>query len=227
MAVFKVISVPQKYADEDAYADLIHYCIKPMKTPGNFIDGFGVLPQLAAEQMQIVSHAYRQNHGIRLRHWIISFEKGEIRDAWHANQFAQQACWFYAERYQILYSVHEDAQNIHIHFVMNMISFQDGTRYTGKKKDYYDFLRYLNDIAALFGTYVYPVPPKEIGAPDFSDAPVIMIWILYCCPAVFQCRCSALRSPFVGADRIPCPACAQKSRSRPSNSCRRNNAASQ
>ena len=157
MAVFKVISVPQKYADEDAYADLIHYCIRPMKTPGNFIDGFGVLPQLAAEQMQIVSHAYRQDHGIRLRHWIISFEKGEIRDAWHANQFAQQACWFYAERYQILYSVHEDAQNIHIHFVMNMISFQDGTRYTGKKKDYYEFLRYLNDIAALFGTYVYPV----------------------------------------------------------------------
>ena len=50
MAVFKVISVPQKYADEDAYADLIHYCIRPMKTPGNFIDGFGVLPQLAAEQ---------------------------------------------------------------------------------------------------------------------------------------------------------------------------------
>ena len=47
MAVFKVISVPQKYADEDAYADLIHYCIRPMKTPGNFIDGFGVLPQLA------------------------------------------------------------------------------------------------------------------------------------------------------------------------------------
>ena len=80
--------------------------------------------------------------------------------AWHANQFAQQACWFYAERYQILYSVHEDAQNIHIHFVMNMISFQDGTRYTGKKKDYYDFLRYLNDIAALFGTYVYPVKDK-------------------------------------------------------------------
>ena len=71
------------------------------------------------------------------------------------------------------------------------------------------------------------VPPKETGAPDLSDAPVIMIWILYCRPAVFQCRCSALRSPFVGADRIPCPACAQKSRSRPSNSCRRSNAASQ
>ena len=57
MAVFKVISVPQKYADEDAYADLIHYCIRPMKTPGNFIDGFGVLPQLAAEQMQIMAFA--------------------------------------------------------------------------------------------------------------------------------------------------------------------------
>lgn len=156
MAVFKVISVPQKYADEDAYADLIHYCIRPMKTPGNFIDGFGVLPQLAAEQMQIVSHAYRQDHGIRLRHWIISFEKDEIRDAWHANQFAQQVCWFTPNA--IRSSTASMRMPKHSYsFVMNMISFQDGTRYTGKKKDYYDFLRYLNDIAALFGTYVYPV----------------------------------------------------------------------
>lgn len=189
MAVFKVISVPQKYADEDAYADLIHYCIRPMKTPGNFIDGFGVLPQLAAEQMQIVSHAYRQDHGIRLRHWIISFEKGEIRDAWHANQFAQQVCWFYAERYQILYSVHEDAQNIHIHFVMNMISFQDGTRYTGKKKDYYDFLRYLNDIAALFGTYVYPVRisrNRDHGyCADTSHIELKLRGLAYAVPAAF------------------------------------------
>ena len=157
MAVFKVISVPQKYADEDAYADLIHYCIRPMKTPGNFIDGFGVLPQLAAEQMQIVSHAYRQDHGIRLRHWIISFEKHELADAWHANQFAQMACRFYADTYQIVYSVHEDAEHLHIHFVMNMISYQNGKRYSGQKKDFYDYLKYLQEIADLFGTYIIRV----------------------------------------------------------------------
>ena len=157
MAVFKVISVPQKYADEDAYADLIHYCIRPMKTPGNFIDGFGVLPQLAAEQMQIVSHAYRQDHGIRLRHWIISFERNELPDAWHANQFAQMACRFYADTYQIVYSVHEDAAHLHIHFVMNMISYLDGKRYAGKKKDFYDYQNYLQGVAEMFGTYIIRV----------------------------------------------------------------------
>ena len=157
MAVLKIKSVPQKYTDELAYQQLLDYIMRSDKTPDHYIGGFAVHPQYAAEEMQLVSQAYHQDRGVRLRHWIISFEKDEIRDAWHANQFAQQVCWFYAERYQILYSVHEDAQNIHIHFVMNMISFQDGTRYTGKKKDYYDFLRYLNDIAALFGTYVYPV----------------------------------------------------------------------
>ena len=101
------------------------------------------------------------NRGVRLRHWIISFERNELPDAWHANQFAQMACRFYADTYQIVYSVHEDAAHLHIHFVMNMISYLDGKRYAGKKKDFYDYLNDLKGIAALFGTYIMYVKDDE------------------------------------------------------------------
>ena len=120
MAVLKIKSVPQKYTDELAYQQLLDYIMRPDKTPDHYIGGFAVHPQYAAEEMQLVSQAYHQNRGVRLRHWIISFEKHELADAWHANQFAQMACRFYADTYQIVYSVHEDTGHLHVHFVMNM-----------------------------------------------------------------------------------------------------------
>ncbi len=126
MAVLKIKSVPQKYTDELAYQQLLDYIMRSDKTPDHYIGGFAVHPQYAAEEMQLVSQAYHQARGVRLRHWIISFEKHELADAWHANQFAQMACRFYADTYQIVYSVHEDAEHLHVHFVMNMISYQNG-----------------------------------------------------------------------------------------------------
>ena len=131
MAALKIISVPQKYADSLAYQQLLDYIMRADKTPNSYIDGFAVHPQYAAEEMQTVSAVYGQNRGVRLRHWIISFERNELPDA------------------------------LHIHFVMNMISYLDGKRYAGKKKDFYDYLNDLKGIAALFGTYIMYVKDDE------------------------------------------------------------------
>ena len=81
MAVLKIKSVSQKYADPLAYQQLPDYIMRADKTPNSYIGGFAVRPQYAAEEMQTVSAAYGQDRRIRLRHWIISFEKGELPDA--------------------------------------------------------------------------------------------------------------------------------------------------
>lgn len=81
MAVLKIKSVPQKYTDELAYQQLLDYIMRSDKTPDHYIGGFAVHPQYAAEEMQLVSQAYHQDRGVRLRHWIISFEKHEFADA--------------------------------------------------------------------------------------------------------------------------------------------------
>lgn len=48
--------------------------------------------------------------------------------------------------FQIVYAVHGNTDNTHVHLVMNQISFTDGQRYQGKKKDFYDFLQQLRDV---------------------------------------------------------------------------------
>ena len=58
MAVLKIKSVPQKYADPLAYQQLPAYIMRADKTPNCYIGGFAVHPQYAAEEMQTVSAAY-------------------------------------------------------------------------------------------------------------------------------------------------------------------------
>ena len=51
MAVLKIKSVPQKYADPLAYQQLSAYIMRADKTPNCYIGGFAVHPQYAAEEM--------------------------------------------------------------------------------------------------------------------------------------------------------------------------------
>lgn len=159
MATFKVIGCGEdgKYMDTYCQKDVIAYCLQTTKTIHGFIGGMAVNPENATVEMSILSSLYNRDQGLRLRHWIISFDPTEITDPQIADQFARQAVQFYGNTYQIIYAVHEDADQIHIHFVMNMISYQDGRRYRGVKKDYYDYIRALNEISASYGFSVIPL----------------------------------------------------------------------
>ena len=99
--------------------------------------------------MNRLARCFGQNHGIRLRHWIISFYPNELTLPEIA-AFARQACAFYAGKYQIVYAVHEDVPHPHIHFVMNYISYLDGSRYRGDKQDYWAYIKELKSIAYMY-----------------------------------------------------------------------------
>ncbi len=160
MAVLKIIhqknALPyknqngQKYHDENALRNVIAYCCDPDKTEHHHIYGIGVSVQDAAEQMEGLAAAYRKTSGIRLRHMVLSFEPREKISLYKVNQIAYQAAWYYGRKYQIIYAVHEDRDHLHIHFVMNTVSYVDGHKYAGKKEDYYAFQRYLADILATY-----------------------------------------------------------------------------
>ena len=59
---------------------------------------------------------------VRLRHSVISFDEGDHITAAQAAEIAEQAVRYFGDQYQILYSVHEDAEHIHAHVVMNQVS---------------------------------------------------------------------------------------------------------
>ena len=141
----------KKYHDENSFYDVIPYCYNPKKTKSGYIACFGAAVQYAAEQMDGLAQAYGKANGIRLRHMMLSFHPSEKITPAYAYQIAYQAAWYYAREYQILFAVHDNKQPLHIHFVMNMVSYIDGHKYAGKREDYYDFLGYLAKILKPFG----------------------------------------------------------------------------
>ena len=174
MPIFKVICVERlyfaqnsqgKYKDDDALNDVLTYCTRPGKAA--CVDGIGLYPPNAAYEMERLALAFGKDHGVRLRHWILSFSKAELKrtsrkalpDMLH--RFGWYAASYYGHQYQILFAVHLDSEDPHIHFVMNTVNFQTGKKYLGNAADYYAYQRYLRDFFNSCGMELVTVADKQ------------------------------------------------------------------
>lgn len=151
MASYKVIHRPNQYHDANALDDVLGYCLQDRKTPSGLIFGRNVDVDYAASEMNDVAAAYGKDSGLRLRHSVLSFSPDEEITEIEIAEIAQQAIDYYGKQYQIVAAVHEDTDDTHIHFVMNQVSYKDGTRYRGKKDDYYRFQHHLKGILSAYG----------------------------------------------------------------------------
>lgn len=150
MADYKVVGVGQhgKYFDDNSYHDVLNYIYNPAKAA--YIGGCNIISfDSAYLEMEQVAVRFGKNSRKRLRHSTLSFTVEENISPEQAAVFAQQSCLHYAPEYQIVFAVHTNTDRVHIHFVMNQVSFVDGHRYRGQKKDYYDFQRYLRMVTHL------------------------------------------------------------------------------
>ena len=127
MAVFKVAAIGEdgKYFDDFALNDVINYIVTPYKTPSHLIGTFGVRLEYAAQQMELVARAYNKYRNLRLRHWIISFGARDLISPIQAYYIAVEAAKFYADRYQLVFAVHEDTDQVHVHFVPESVKLKN------------------------------------------------------------------------------------------------------
>lgn len=144
MATYKVIGVGEhkKYFDENSYHSVINYIFSHATSTG----GSTRSTETAADEMVYIANYFNKNKGKRLRHSMLSFSKEERVTPDIANNYALGIKEYYADEFQIVYAVHNNTDDVHIHFVMNQISFIDGHRYAGKKQDYYGFKKYMQSI---------------------------------------------------------------------------------
>ena len=152
MANYHVIGVGEhhKFFDENAYRDSIGYIFRP--DHAKYIGGYAIQNlDMAAIEMQATAQAFGKDSGKRIRHSVLSFTPHEMKyiTPEKASIWAQRIIRFYGYEYQIVYAVHTNTDNLHIHFVMNQISYRDGHRYRGKKKDYYEFMKFVHLITEL------------------------------------------------------------------------------
>lgn len=149
MPILKIVQRP--YLNSDALDVVIHnYVLYKALALG----GFNVDPQSASEQMHMVKEVYGQTSGTQLRQFVLSFSDWEterIKSVDELKEIACRVCYYYAQSFQIIFGVHNDGR-YHIHFVMNTVSFCDGSRYHHRNADDNELAAYTR--ACCFPWYV-------------------------------------------------------------------------
>lgn len=155
-----------KYKDDNALHDVIAYCGRADKAC--CVGGIGVYPPNAVYEMERLARAYGKDQGVRLRHWVLSFSRDELKRIGKKAlpAFIYNVGWYaasyYGHQYQIIFAIHMDTENPHIHFVMNTVNYRTGKKYPMDKEDYYRYQQYLRDFLHGYGMALIPAADQPI-----------------------------------------------------------------
>ena len=151
MATFKTANGCGKYRDQNSKEDVINYILNPYKTPHNLIGSYMVDTFAPARSMHEVSAQFNKGCGVQLRHLIVSFSQYDNCDIYTADKIASEFMLFIGRKYQAVYAVHENKDNVHFHLVFNSASYVDGQRYYGTRGEHHQMLNILNNIVRKHG----------------------------------------------------------------------------
>lgn len=135
MAIIKVVNEP--YYNGNALENMFHYLSSQNNLTNNtdhlsnFMGGCNFLlndVNSIAQQFKYVMRHYHKADDRQLIHFIISFPATELKSVDKAKPFADFICSQYSRKFQILYAIHHKPNNLHIHFILNPVSFADGHR---------------------------------------------------------------------------------------------------
>jgi len=133
-----------EYLDEDLYAAL-RYAENDDKTDLKmFAGGINCSAQNAYAEMIAVQRRFGLRGKVVGYHGIQSFREGEVtpEQAFAIGKETARRMW--GDRYQVLVTVHLNTDNVHCHFVVNPVSFKDGTKFKNKIGDHKE-LRKISD----------------------------------------------------------------------------------
>ena len=121
-----------KCLDDDLSA-VLKYAEKNEKTDEClYVAGINCPKQRAYEAMTAVKRRFGKTGGTVAWHGFQSFAAGEVtpEEAFEIGKETARRMW--GDRYQVVVTVHLNTDNLHCHFVVNPISFKDGSRFRNK-----------------------------------------------------------------------------------------------
>lgn len=153
MATLKTTNGDGRFFDDRSREDSIAYILRTYKIKHNYYGGAIVDIQDIPGSMDVVAERFNKNTGVRVRHFILSFHPYEVNTPEVANAIGKQIIRYIGKEYQAVYAVHEDTENLHIHIVMNAVSYVDGHRYRGTRAEFNAFKSHINKILRMHGIY--------------------------------------------------------------------------
>ncbi len=131
MSVFKIVN--EKYSKLGDLKNLIRYAVREDHCMEGICGAQGLLlgsPEGMYQQMYDIKGTYYKREGRQAKHFILSFDEEErkfigLREAeWIGYEVA---AFFW--KWQVVFGVHTNTENLHIHFVLNTVSYEDGLKY--------------------------------------------------------------------------------------------------
>lgn len=153
MSIYYTVNRRDKYHDYESKEDVVNYILNPLKTPSGYVGFMNVDPKNPALSMHECSATYGKDKGVQIRHFVVSFEQGEIPNCITANAIAHELMLYIGHEYPVLYAVHENKENIHFHMAFNNVGL-NGKRYYGTKSEYHALINVLKLILRKYGIYV-------------------------------------------------------------------------
>lgn len=124
-----------KYKNPGCIKKLVEY-IMTDKTTGEHVRFFGgtgvdyVFYRETCRQMKAVKKNFKKLSGIQVWHYILSFPfPPNSENTFTAYKIGIEIINTCFCDYQTIFGVHEDTDNIHIHFLINSVSFRDGRKW--------------------------------------------------------------------------------------------------
>ena len=125
----------RRYLDDDLYAAL-SYAENDNKTDRKmYVGGINCSKQNAYAEMIAVQRRFGLRGKVVGYHGIQRFVAGEVtpEQAFEIGKATARRMW--GDRYQVLVTVHLNTDNVHCHFVVNPVSFKDGTKFQNKNSE--------------------------------------------------------------------------------------------
>lgn len=156
-----VIVIRNDYIDSGALFRVLEYALRDALK-----GGYAVNPDYAYPQMSMVKNAYHKTEGVQLKHFIVSFSNTEFGylDFDELMNIGLEVCRVFVE-YQIAFSIHLDSGNVHMHFVMNTVSFLDGHKYAAGLVKFNEVRILLQEMLPQFRSGLFQSRKYSIGDP--------------------------------------------------------------
>ena len=144
----------RRYLDDDLYAAL-SYAENDNKTDRKmYVGGINCSKQNAYTEMIAVQRRFGLRGKVVGYHGIQSFREDEVtpEQAFEIGKATARRMW--GDKYQVLVTVHLNTDNLHCHFVVNPVSFKDGTKFQNKIGDHKELRRVSDEICREHGLSV-------------------------------------------------------------------------
>ena len=140
----KLIIFRNDYLSLEAMHNVFQYVGNSSKSCG-LVGAQNMLIESSIEQVLATNKYFYNNTGKKVIHFVIAFAQEDYISTTDAFNVGYEVCSLLPE-YQIKFGVHQDTNNLHIHFAMNPTNLINGHKFCFNNTNLFNFMGELREI---------------------------------------------------------------------------------